>query len=78
MAARIFATIDRLSQGRATVHVISGAHDSEMLKDGDTLNKEQRYLRSREYVQVMRRMWTCDAPFDFDGDFYTFRQPSAM
>jgi alkanesulfonate monooxygenase len=74
MAARMFATIDRLSGGRATVHVISGAHDSEMLKDGDTLTKEERYLRSREYVQIMRRMWTSEAPFDFDGDFYKFRQ----
>ncbi len=74
MAARIFATIDQLSNGRASIHIISGAADAEMLRDGDRLNKEQRYQRSREYVQIMRRIWEADAPIDHDGDFYRFRR----
>jgi alkanesulfonate monooxygenase len=74
MAARMFATIDRLSGGRASVHIISGAHDSEMARDGDWLTKDQRYRRSREYAQIMRAMWTADAPIDHEGEFYRFRQ----
>jgi alkanesulfonate monooxygenase len=74
LAARMFATLDQLSGGRVTAHIISGAADAEMLRDGDSLTKEKRYQRSREYVTIMRRMWTSGQPFDFDGDFYRLRQ----
>jgi alkanesulfonate monooxygenase len=74
LAARTFATIDQMSGGRASVHIISGAADAEMLRDGDRLTKDQRYHRSREYVNIMRRVWTADAPFDHAGAFYRFNQ----
>jgi alkanesulfonate monooxygenase len=73
LAARTFATIDRLSNGRAAVHVIAGADDAEQRRDGDFLNKEERYERSDEYVGLLRRLWTSDAPFDHDGKYYSFR-----
>lgn len=72
MAARMLVTIDRLSEGRAGVHIITGGNDKEMEADGDFLSKEQRYARSAEYVDVMRRMWTSEEPFDHDGRFYKF------
>jgi alkanesulfonate monooxygenase len=70
MAARMFATLDHLSGGRAGVHVITGANDKELLCDGDRSTKERRYLRSREYVEIMRRVWSADTPFEFKGDYY--------
>jgi alkanesulfonate monooxygenase len=73
MAARMFATLDQLSGGRVSAHIITGAADAEMLRDGDRLTKEVRYQRSREYVNIMRRVWTEDAPFDHDGEFYSLR-----
>jgi alkanesulfonate monooxygenase len=78
MAARAFATLDQLSGGRASVHIISGASDAEMLRDGDRLTKEQRYRRSREYLTIMRKMWTSDAPFDHEGEFYRLSQAFSM
>ncbi len=73
LAARTFATIDQLSGGRAAIHIISGADDAEQQRDGDFLNKEERYARSDEYVGLLRRLWTSDAPVDHEGKYYRFK-----
>ncbi len=73
LAARSFATIDQLSGGRASIHIISGASDEEQQRDGDFLTKEQRYERSEEYVGILRRLWTEDKPFDHEGRYYRFK-----
>ncbi len=74
MTARMLATIDRLSHGRCGVHIITGTVDQEMEADGDFLTKETRFERSREYVQILKRMWSSDAPFDHQGQFYRFKR----
>ncbi|MDX2224055.1 MAG: LLM class flavin-dependent oxidoreductase [Rhodospirillaceae bacterium] len=74
MTARMLATIDRLSGGRAGVHIITGSSDHEMESDGDFLTKEVRYERSREYVAVMKRIWASEEPFDHAGPFYRFNR----
>ena len=66
LAARTLATIDQLSRGRASVHIISGADDVEQRRDGDFLDKSERYARSDEYVGLLRLLWTSDAPFDHE------------
>jgi alkanesulfonate monooxygenase len=72
MAARMFATLDQVSRGRAGVHVITGASDIETQADGDYLTKDQRYQRSREYVEILRRIWSSETPLDHDGEWYRF------
>lgn len=72
MAARMLTTIDKVSEGRCGVHIITGGNDKEMEADGDFLTKERRYARSAEYVDVLRRMWASEIPFDHDGEFYKF------
>ncbi|WP_439532355.1 LLM class flavin-dependent oxidoreductase [Polymorphobacter sp.] len=73
MAARMLATLDRMSGGRAGVHIITATNDAETQGDGDFLTKEQRYHRSREYVGLLRRIWAGGEAFDHDGDFYRTR-----
>lgn len=72
MAARAFATLDQFSGGRAGVHIITAFSDIETRCDGDYLTKDERYHRSHEYVQVMRKMWAAEAPFDHQGACYRF------
>ena len=74
MAARLFATLDHLSQGRAGVHIITAANDIETQCDGDFLTKDERYRRSREYVEVLRLVWDATDPVTFEGDFYKFNR----
>ena len=72
VAAQSLATLDHLSGGRAVVHIITGGSDAEQARQGDYLSKDDRYARSEEYVQIMRRAWCETAPFDHAGRFYQF------
>jgi alkanesulfonate monooxygenase len=74
LAARTIATFDALWGGRLAVHIIAGNSDEDMQKDGDFTPKEQRYERAAEYLEIMRKTWTCTEPFDYDGRFYKFRK----
>ena len=69
-AARSFATLDQLSGGRAAIHVISGGDDVDQARDGDWLDKASRYARTDEYVYILKRIWTGDAPVDHAGRYY--------
>jgi alkanesulfonate monooxygenase len=77
LAARKAATVDQLSNGRIAVHIISGGSDAEEQRDGDFLEKDDRYRRTDEYIDVLRRTWTSDQPFDHEGEFYRFKQAFA-
>ena len=72
-AAKSFATLDQLSGGRLSVHFITGGNDHEQQREGDTLTKDQRYARTQEYIQIVKKAWTSAEPFDHDGEFYQFR-----
>ena len=71
-AAKTFATLDHMSGGRVTVHVITGGNDHEQQREGDTLPKDRRYDRTREAIQIFKRAWTERSPFDFHGEHYSF------
>jgi alkanesulfonate monooxygenase len=71
-AAKTFATLDQVSQGRLSVHFITGGSDREQAREGDRLTKDERYERTREYIQIVKRAWTSTEPFDHHGRFYDF------
>ncbi len=74
LAARQLATLDQLSGGRVAVHIITGGADEEMARDGDVgPNKAERYARTDEYVEILRREWTATEPFDHKGAWYEAR-----
>ena len=73
LAARKVATFDVLTEGRMALHIIAGLSDAEQRGEGDFLPKQDRYRRSSEYLEIMRRTWTAEAPFDFAGAFYNVR-----
>jgi alkanesulfonate monooxygenase len=70
LAARQLATLDQFSDGRLAVHVITGSEDAEQQKEGDFLGKDQRYARTDEYLELVRKVWTEESPFDHDGPHY--------
>ncbi|MBX9363257.1 LLM class flavin-dependent oxidoreductase [Streptomyces sp. WAC04114] len=71
-AAKTFATLDQISEGRLTVHFITGGNDREQGREGDTLTKDERYARTREYVRIVKKIWTTHEPFDHEGEHYRF------
>ncbi|WP_328955175.1 LLM class flavin-dependent oxidoreductase [Kitasatospora purpeofusca] len=71
-AAKTFATLDRISDGRLTVHFITGGNDHEQQREGDFLTKDERYDRTREYIRIVKKAWTSREPFDHEGTHYRF------
>lgn len=72
LAARQLATLDHLTDGRVAVHIITGGNDRELEQDGDWLTKDERYARTSEYLDVIRREWSGES-FDYDGAYYRVR-----
>ena len=77
LAARQLATLDHFSNGRVAVHIISGGDDSEQQRDGDYLNHAQRYERTDEYLDVVKKTWTSEGPFDHEGPHYRHKGQNA-
>ncbi|MFE9040643.1 LLM class flavin-dependent oxidoreductase [Streptomyces sp. NPDC007818] len=71
-AAKTFATLDQISEGRLTVHFITGGNNHEQRREGDTLTKDERYARTREYIRLVKKIWTSREPFDHEGEHYRF------
>ena len=70
LAARKAATLDQFTGGRVSLHIITGGSDADQAKDGDWLDHDTRYRRTDEYLALLRRTWTEERPFDFEGEFY--------
>jgi alkanesulfonate monooxygenase len=71
--ARMAATLDQLTGGgRIAVHFITGGDEPDQRREGDFVPHDTRYRRTREMMLVMRRLWSEDSPFDFDGEFYRY------
>ncbi|MFV0532936.1 MAG: LLM class flavin-dependent oxidoreductase [Cumulibacter sp.] len=75
LQARKIATLDQLSGGgRVAIHHISGGSDFDQRRDGDYIDKEARYRRTAEFIQVLRQTLDSTEPFDYEGEFYKFDQ----
>lgn len=69
--ARQFATLDHLTRGRISLNVITGGDHAELVHDGNTVpDKDERYARTSEFLDIVRSEWSSDKPFDYDGKYY--------
>jgi alkanesulfonate monooxygenase len=71
-AAKVFATLDQISEGRLNVHFITGGSTADQAAEGDFLSKDERYARTGEYIRIVKQAWTSREPFGFDGAHYRF------
>lgn len=70
LVARSYATLDQFSKGRIRLHAISGRNNDGLKNTGDALTKGQRYGRTREFIQLLKKTWTEKQRFDYPGEFY--------
>ncbi len=70
MLARAIATADHIAEGRFVINIISS--DLPGMKE----ESADRYERSSEIIQILKRMWTEDGPFEWSGKYYNFNLPS--
>jgi FMNH2-dependent dimethyl sulfone monooxygenase len=70
VVAKMIATLDQISNGRAAVNIVSGWFKGEFYGYGEPwLDHDERYRRSEEFIRVLREMWTNEET-TFRGDFY--------
>jgi alkanesulfonate monooxygenase SsuD/methylene tetrahydromethanopterin reductase-like flavin-dependent oxidoreductase (luciferase family) len=70
-AAKQAATCDHIGEGRFGLNVVPGYNRDEFAMLGvDYLGHDERYAYLEEWVTLVKRMWTEDAPFDFSGEHF--------
>lgn len=74
VAARKAATLDVISGGRFAIHIITGSSEVDQQRDGDYLDKTDRYARTSEFLDIVKQDWASTEPFDYDGRFYQVTQ----
>lgn len=62
------ATLDQLSKGRLFINIVSGTDDLGAYGDGE-FDNSRRYDRTREFLQVVRRLWR-DEDVTYRGEFF--------
>jgi alkanesulfonate monooxygenase len=70
LAAQQTATLQRFSEGRVLLNVVSGGDDIEQRRFGDWLSHDERYARTREFLQIVNAVWR-EESVDFKGQYYT-------
>lgn len=59
LAARMGASLDEVTGGRALFNIVTGSSAEDMKAMGDTLafDKDARYERTTEYIKIVRQLW---------------------
>ena len=67
-AARMAATLDRISNGRLLINVVSGGDPVELQGDGLFLGHDERYELTDEFLKIWRRLIAGET-VDFEGKY---------
>ena len=67
--AKMASTAAALFPGRVRLNIVTGSNPAENAMYGDQESHDTRYARTREFMQVLRRLWT-EPVVDFAGTFY--------
>ncbi|KMK76731.1 FMNH2-dependent alkanesulfonate monooxygenase [Alkalihalobacillus pseudalcaliphilus] len=73
VAARMAATLDRLSEGRLLVNVVTGGDPVELAGDGVHVNHAERYEITKEFLHVWRQLMD-GRKVQFQGQHYDIKE----
>jgi alkanesulfonate monooxygenase SsuD/methylene tetrahydromethanopterin reductase-like flavin-dependent oxidoreductase (luciferase family) len=72
VVAKQGATLDRIGNGRWGLNVVCGWYEKEFGMFGVNLGgRDRRYELGEEWLAVLERAWSSEAPFDHAGEFFT-------
>jgi len=71
-AAKALATVDHVSHGRAGLNIVCGWNPKEFGMFGIPL-VEKGYDQAQEWLDIIVKAYGADAPFDFNGTYYTLK-----
>jgi len=70
LAAKMSNSLDQLTKGRVLINVVTGGFPAELAADGDFLDHDERYARTQEFMQVVRKAWTEPKRWNHEGKYY--------
>ena len=71
VAAKQMVTADHIGGGRFGLNIVCGWYQKEFDMLGVDLDQhERRYDLGQEWVDLVKRIWSEEEPFDFDGEFF--------
>ncbi len=70
VAAKMSNTFDQLTRGRVLINVVTGGYPAELAADGDFTDHDERYARTQEFMQVVRKAWTLGKGWEHKGRYY--------
>ncbi|HWK45222.1 MAG TPA: FMNH2-dependent alkanesulfonate monooxygenase [Stellaceae bacterium] len=71
-AARQYAALDRLSDGRLMANVVCGGNPLDLAGDGLSLGHDERYAQADDFLRIWRGLMAGET-VDFDGEYLTSR-----
>ena len=75
MAAKQAMTIDHLTNGRFTLNIVTGWYQPEIEMFGEPqMEHDERYERAIEWLAIIKKLWTLEEEFDFEGRFYKIKK----
>jgi alkanesulfonate monooxygenase SsuD/methylene tetrahydromethanopterin reductase-like flavin-dependent oxidoreductase (luciferase family) len=70
VAAKQFVTADLMSRGRFGLNIVCGWNEDEFEMFGLTQREhDSRYAYGQEWLDIVRKLWEDEQPFDYDGRF---------
>jgi pyrimidine oxygenase len=75
VAAKMIATLDHVSGGRAGLNIVAGAYRGEFEQMGawdERLDHDARYDLTEEWTTIIKRLWS-EPRVDFAGKYFTFK-----
>ncbi len=74
-AAKQATTIDHITGGRFALNIVCGWYKEELeMFGGNIMEHDLRYDYAAEWVELVKRFWTSEEEFDFDGRFFSIRR----
>jgi alkanesulfonate monooxygenase len=58
--AKAAATLDHVLGGRLELNIVTGGSPQELRMEGDHVEHDRRYERTREFMGLLRALWTSD------------------
>jgi alkanesulfonate monooxygenase SsuD/methylene tetrahydromethanopterin reductase-like flavin-dependent oxidoreductase (luciferase family) len=74
LAAKQGCTVDHIAGGRSALNVVAGQKEGEVAMFGlDQIEHDASYEAADEWLTIVKRLWTEDADFDFEGKYFRTR-----
>ncbi|HXX44873.1 MAG TPA: LLM class flavin-dependent oxidoreductase [Candidatus Acidoferrales bacterium] len=75
LVAKQCATIDAISGGRSALNIVGGWNRREFDMFGiDLLEHDERYVYLEEWLQLLRKLWTCPTEFDYTSKHFRMKK----